>query len=124
MFYNKINSALETKNKTNFVLLFSFIFLFFLSFNLFLNSKTSHLLQDNSKNESVINKAYALADINAGSAISLDDIDLGNPFFVSSKTFTPLSINSFDNRSILKDHQIRIQFHLPLFLRYHAIKIP
>ncbi|KQB39396.1 hypothetical protein RC62_1077 [Flavobacterium aquidurense] len=124
MFYNKINSALEIKNKTNFVLLFSVIFLFFLSFNLFLNSKTSFLLQENSKKESLLNKVFALADNHTNAAISLEDIDLDNFFFISYKIFTYLQINSFDSRSILKDHQITIQFHLPLFLRYHALKIP
>jgi hypothetical protein len=125
MIYNKRNSALEIKNKTSFVLLSGILFLFFLSFNLFHDSKNSFLLQDNFKKEAAINKTFALADSDINAAISLDDLDLDNPLFISYKTFPSLQINSFDNRSsILKEHQITIQFHLPLFLRYHAIKIP
>jgi hypothetical protein len=123
--YNKRNSALEIKNQTSFVLLFSILFLFFLSFDLFHDSKNSFLLQDNFKKVIAINKTFALADSDINAAISLDDLDVDNSLFISYKTFPSLQINSFDNRSsIQKEHQITIQFHLPLFLRYHAIKIP
>lgn len=124
MSLNKKYNGSEFKNETKFVLFFSFVFVFFLAFSLLSNAKTSTLLTNSLKKENTIQKSMSLTNNDINAEFSLEDFDFDNPSLVPDHTFTVLQIVSFDNRSqILKDHQIRIQFHLPLFLRYHAIKI-
>lgn len=125
MLFHKKNIREKITTKTNFVLVFSSIFLFFLGFILLSNTETSVSSHDNLKKESTVYKTFSLINSAINSEFSLEDFDLDNPCFIPDKTFIYLQqIDSFDNRSqILKDHQIKIQFHLPLFLRYHAIKI-
>ncbi|MFH7005221.1 hypothetical protein [Flavobacterium bizetiae] len=113
------------ENKTKYVLLFTSIFLLFFSFTLLSNTGNSTSLPQQLKKESTIGKSLSLVNNDISAEFSLEDLDFDNPGLILYPAFTSLQINSFDNRSqILGDHQIRIQFHLPLFLRYHAIKIP
>lgn len=124
MSLNKKYKGSEFKNETKFVLFFSFVFIFFLAFSLLSNAKTSTLLTDSLKKENTIQKSFSELNNDSGTEFSLEDLDFDNPDFILPKAFASLQINSFDNRSqILGDYQIKIQFHLPLFLRYHAIKI-
>lgn len=124
MLFKRINKSSKIQNKTSFVLFFAFIFLFFLGFHLFSNTQTSVRSADRFKKESTVCKTFSVADNDVSDVFSLEDNDLDNPCLIACTTFINFQIDSFDNRSqILKEYQTRIQFHLPLFLRYHAIKI-
>lgn len=121
----KTYNGTKIQNKTKYVLLFTFIFLLFSGFTLLSNDGNSHSLPHQLKKESTIGKAFSVVNSDINSAISLEDLDLENLSFITYKTFHYFEISLFDNRSsILQDRQIRVQSHLPLFLRYHAIKIP
>lgn len=121
----KIYKEIKMENKTGYVLLFTFIFLLFFGFTLLSNTNNSTSLPQQLKKESTISKSLSLVNNDSSAEFSLEDFDCENPGLILYPAFTSLPINSFDNRSqILGDHQIRIPFHLPLFLRYHAIKIP
>lgn len=124
MLLNRIHK-ISKNNKTHLVLLFVFIWLFCLGFSLLPNTKTSLPLSHNFKKESTVHTAFSLLNTDIDSEFSLEDFDLDNPCFIPYKTFVYLQqVDSFGNCSqILKDHPVRIQFHLPLFLQYHAIKI-
>lgn len=121
----KTHKKIAMENKTKYVLLFTSIFLLFFGFTLLSNTGNSTSLPQQLKKESTIGKSLSLVNNDISAEFSLEDLDFDNPGLILYPAFISLPINSFDNRSpILGDHQIRIQFHLPLFLRYHAIKIP
>lgn len=121
----KIYKDIKMENKTGYVLLFTFIFLLFFGFTVLSNTDNSTSLPQQLKKESTLGKSLSLVNNDSSAEISLEDLDFDNPGLILYPAFTSLPINSFDNGSpILGDHQIRIPFHLPLFLRYHAIKIP
>lgn len=120
----KTYKEIKMENKTKYVLLFIFIFFFFSGFTLLSATDNSLSLPHHLK-KSTVGKSLSLVNNNINAEFSLEDLDYENPGLILYPTFTSLPTNSFDNRSpILGDHQIRIPFHLPLFLRYHAIKIP
>ena len=121
----KTHKGIKIENKTGYVLLSSFIFLLFFGFTVLSNSCNFTSLPQQLKKESTLGKSLSLVNNDISAEFSLEDLDFDNPGLILYPTSTSLPINSFDNRSpILGDHQIRIPFHLPLFLRYHAIKIP
>lgn len=121
----KTYKEIKIENKTGYVLLSSFIFLLFFGFIVLSNTGNSTSLPQQLKKESTLGKSLSLVNNDVSAEFSLEDLDFDNPGLILYPAFTSLPINSFDNRSpILGDHQIRIPFHLPLFLRYHAIKIP
>ncbi|KFF13762.1 hypothetical protein [Flavobacterium hydatis] len=82
-------------------------------------------LKDNCKKEISIKKKLSAINNDIDSAFSSEDSDIENHYFIPNKIQVYLQINSFDNRfSLLKKSQNSRHFHLPLFIQYHAIKIP
>ncbi|MET3021984.1 hypothetical protein [Flavobacterium hydatis] len=125
MMQNTKKEFFKIKNKTRFVLFFYFIFFLFLGQNILANTNNITQLKDNCKKEISIKKKLSAINNDIDSAFSSEDSDIENHYFIPNKIQVYLQINSFDNRfSLLKKSQNSRHFHLPLFIQYHAIKIP
>lgn len=124
--HNLKSEILKIKNKTRFVLFFYFIFFLFFGQNLLAdNNKAIPLLKSSHKKEVSIQKTLSGINNDIDSIISNEDLDIENPYFIPYEILVYLQTNSFDNRfSLLKESLNSTQYNLPLFLQYHAIKIP
>lgn len=90
-----------------------------------LASKNAIQLNHSFKKESSIQKESPALNTDLDSTLSFEDFDMENVGLFTYKRLVCIQINLFDSRfCLLKEFQNRTQFHLPLFLRYYAIKIP
>jgi hypothetical protein len=122
---NTKNGFFKTENKTRFVLFFYFILFLFFGQNILANTNNVTQLSDSCKKEISIKKSFSAINNDIDSAFASEDSDIENHYFILYKIPVYLQINSFDTRfSLLKESQNGAHFHLPLFLQYHAIKIP
>lgn len=118
-----IRDFYKCENKARFVLFFTFVYLFSLSLPLFANTPTSSIsFLHNCKKEFSAQKSFSTINHNTDSILSIDDVEMDTICISTFKIFT-CPFNSIDNQPLfLKDCQSRMQFHVPLFLKYQDIR--